>query len=268
LLSIIIVNFKNPHLLRLCLKTISDTVSQDFKKEIIVVDIASSVETRNVASEFSGVKVIPFRANIGYTKGVNEGIKNSLGDAYLILNPDVIILKDSIENMYDYLKVNSSIGMISPQLLNMDGTPQESFFRFPSPVDLFYRRTFLGKLPFGKKRNDRFVMRDAGYNSTHTADWLMGSALMISKEVVDEVGLMDEQMFLYMSDIDWPLRFWENGYKVVYYPKAKVYHYHKRDSKGKFGIFDFILKKESRWHLIDAIRYFRKHGYSARSYCS
>lgn len=268
MLSIIIINFKNPPLLRLCLKTLIKTIGVDFSKEILVVDIAGTAETRNVVSEFAGVKPISFKENIGYTKGVNEGIKNASGDAFLILNPDVIVLKNSVEKMHAYLKKNRSVGMISPKLLNFDGTPQRSFFRFPSPVTLLYRRTFLGRLSFGKNHLDHFTMRDADNSTPHPVDWLMGSALMVKREAVDKVGLMDESMFLYMSDIDWPLRFWENGYKVVYFPEAGMYHYHRRDSKGRFGLLDFIFKKESRWHLIDAIQFFKKHGVSTRSFAS
>jgi GT2 family glycosyltransferase len=266
MLSIIIVNFKNPPLLRLCLKSLSEILDPGFKHEILVVDISSSIETRNVVSEFPKTRLLPFKNNIGYTKGVNEGIKSSNGDAFLILNSDIIVLKNSVEDLYRYLRNDKSIAMIGPQLLNFDGTPQDSFFRFPSPLTLIYRRTFIGRLPFGKKNINSFLMRDAGYLKIHPADWLMGSALMVAKEAIDRTGLMDESMFLYMSDIDWPLRFWENGYKIVYYPDSKMYHYHKRDSKGRFGIIDFILKKESRWHLTDAIKYFRKHGLFTKSF--
>ena len=84
--------------------------------------------------------------------------------------------------------------------------------------------------------------------------------MMIKRKAVVKVGLMDEDLFLYMSDIDWPKRFWENGYKVIYYPESQMYHYHKRDSKGRFGIFDILFKKASRSHIVDAINYFKKHG--------
>lgn len=266
MLSIIIVNFKNPPLLRLCLKSLMNVLGQDFPWEIIVVDVASSIETRNIISEFPKVNSICFKDNIGYTKGVNEGIKKSSGNAMLILNADIIPLKNSIEKMYDYLRKNSEIGIIGPQLLNFDGTPQNSCFRFSSPLTLVYRRTFLGRLFFGRRHLNNFTMKDANGLDAHPADWLMGSALMVNKEAVNKVGLMDENMFLYMSDIDWPSRFWENGYTVIYYPDSKMYHYHKRDSKGRFGVLDILFKKESRWHLIDAIKYFRKHGISAKSF--
>jgi len=71
---------------------------------------------------------------------------------------------------------------------------------------------------------------------------------------------MDEKFFLYMSDVDWARRFWENGFRVVYYPYSLMYHYHQRESKGRLGLFDIFINKQSRLHLIDAIRYFRKYG--------
>lgn len=246
--------------MRLCLKSLIGALNSEFSKEIIIVDIASSIETRNTVSEFPTAKLLDFKENIGYTRGVNEGIKASIGDAMLILNPDIVILKNSVEKLYQYLKQNPSVGIAGSKLLNFDGTPQNSFFRFPLPWTLIYRRTFFKNLFFGKKHLDYFTMKDTDHSKPHKVDWLMGSAMMISRKAIDKVGLMDENLFLYMSDIDWPMRFWENGYTVVYYPESEMYHYHQRESRGRLGILDFLFKRESRWHLVDAIKYFKKHG--------
>jgi len=261
MLSILVINFKNPALLRLCLKSITTVVAPDFKHEIIVVDVASSIETSNIVrEEFKGVKLLSFKENIGFTRGVNEGIKNSQGDAYLILNPDIVPLRGSIEGLYNYLKNNSDAGMVGPRLLNFDGTPQNSCFKFPTLLTLLFRRTFLGRLPFARKGLEHFLMKNSDLSKDHPVDWLMGSALLVSRKAVSKVGLMDERLFLYMNDVDWPRQFWENGYKVVYYPESVMYHYHKRESKGYFLLLDIFYKKETRWHLKDAITYFKKHG--------
>ncbi len=288
-LSIIIVNFKKPALLRLCLKSLERAVSRDLEHEIIVVDVASTHQTRTVVTEEflpilsptqsepqnrgssifqsnqndlgkigTKAKLLPFKENIGYTRGVNEGIKASSGEYCLILNPDVVPLKGSLEVLRNYLQENPDAGMAGPQLLNFDGTPQNSCFRFYDPFVIAYRRTFLGKTPWGKKKLDRFVMKDKDLNKTAEVDWLMGSAVMVSKKAAKKVGPMDENLFLYMSDVDWPRRFWENHYKVVYIPEAKMYHYHPRDSKGRLGVLDIFFKKELRWHIRDAIKYFNK----------
>ena len=259
MLSIIIINFKNPPLLRLCLKSLNNSVRPDLDHEILVVDIASTTETRNVILEFPGVTGVFFKENIGYTRGVNEGINASSGEIFFIINPDIVPLKNSIEKMADFLKTHREIGLIGPQLLNFDGSIQNSFFRFYKPVTIIYRRTFLGRLPFAKNELNRFLAKDVDKNNISEIDWLMGSALMTTRGAVAKVGLMDQKLFLYMSEVDWAKRFWENGYKVIYFPKSQMYHYHKRGSRGKLDALD-ILNKETRWHIVDAIRYFKKHG--------
>lgn len=257
MLSIIIVNFKNPALLRLCLKSLERALGKDLKNEIIVVDVASSTPTKNVVrEEFPSVRLLSFEKNIGYTKGVNEGIKKSSGEYILILNPDIVPLKGSVEKMMEYMKNRPEIGILGPRLLNFDGSPQHSCFRFYTPLTVLYRRSSLGKLPFAKKTLDRFLMKDKNLERPVEADWIMGSALMARSKAVEKTGLLNEELFLYMSDVDWAKRFWKNGYKVVYYPESQMYHYHRRGSKG--GALDLLLKKEARWHLRDAIKYFTK----------
>lgn len=265
MVSIIIVNFKNPPLLRLCLRSLRDVISLNLKREILVVDISSTVETRNVISEFTEARRVSFKENIGYTRGVNEGIKASSGEVIFIINPDVIPLKGSIEKMVDYIRQEPEVGLLGPQLLNFDGTIQNSFFRFYGPLTVVYRRTFLGRLPWAKKELRRFLVADKDNKKILKPDWMMGSALMTTRKAVQDNGLMDEKLFLYMSEVDWAKRFWENGYEVIYFPESQMYHYHRRGSKGKFDIFD-IIKKETRWHIIDAIQYFRKNGLKVYSY--
>src|SRR3989344_1407063 len=135
MLSVIIVNFKNPALLRLCLKSLEKTLSPQLNYEILVVDISSEIETRNVVlEEFPKVKLLSFKNNIGYTKGVNEGIKTSSGDYFLILNSDIIPLENSIEKLLSYMKEHQDVGLAGPQLLNFDGTPQQSCFGFYNAI--------------------------------------------------------------------------------------------------------------------------------------
>lgn len=264
MLSIIIVNHKNPPLLRLCLKSLLRTVSPDIDYEIIVVDSQTSTETQNVVTEefapaFKRIKLLPYRENTGYTHGVNEGIRHSSGDHFLILNPDIVVLEGSVESLVRYLSENPSIGLVGPQLLNFDGSRQDSCFRFVTPLTILYRRV----LPFSSRLVDRFLMHDVDLTKPTETDWLMGSALMTSRAAVERVGLMDERLFHYFNDVDWPKRFWENGYTVVYYPQARMYHYHQRQSKGPFGIFDALFTQGTRWHIRDALVYFAKYGLTA-----
>ena len=267
MLSIVIMNYKNAPLLRLCLKSLQRVIPASFAHEIIVVDASASADTAHVAThEFPSVHYIPFKENVGYTKGVNAGLKAAQGDVMFVINPDIIALEGSLEKMYAYMKAHPEIGLLGPQLLNFDGTRQQSCFRFYTPFTIVYRRTFLGKLPFVKKITDRFLMKDKDLTHTLNVDWLMGSALMISQKALTKAGYMDEQLYLYFSDVDWPRRFWENGYTVVFYPDAQMYHYHRRESRGALDAFDAIFNRRTQQHIKDGIRYFRKNGIRESSY--
>lgn len=264
MLSIVIVNFKNPALLRLCLATLSRNVSAELDCEVIVVDSGTTAETQNVVrEEFAGtfprIRVIPFRENTGYTRGNNEGIRASRGEYVFILNPDTLVQKGALESMLDHLKTHPEIGMLGPQLVNFDETIQQSYFRFYNALTIVYRR--VGGLPFSRWVLDRFLMKDANPAHIAPADWLMGSALMMPRDALEHVGLMDERMFHYFSEVDLARRFWEHGYQVVYYPRARIYHALKRDSKGHFWLLDALFKKEARWHIADGFRYLFKHGF-------
>ncbi len=267
MLSIIIMNYKNPPLLRLCLKSLKRVLPGSFPHEVIVVDAQASLETEHVVTEeFPSVRYLPFKENVGYTRGMNEGMKSAGGDVLFIANPDIIPLPGSLEKMYRYLQGHRDIGLLGPQLLNFDGSQQQSCFRFYTPATVLYRRTLLGRLPFAKKTLDRFLMKDRNLTAATPADWLMGSALMVSRQALDTVGLMDENLFLYMSDVDWPRRFWENGYQVLFYPPAAMYHYHRRDSRGKLSVLDIFFNRQTRWHIADGVRYFRKYGLGQLTY--
>ncbi len=265
-LSIIIVNYKNPPLLRLCLASLSRALSPSLDCEIIVVDSQTSVETQNVVREefakvFSQITLLPYKENTGYTRGNNEGIRYSHGEYILVLNPDTVVRPGALEQMRDYLAHHPDVGLIGPQLMNFDETVQHSYFRFYNAFTIVYRR--IGNLPFASHVLNRFLMRDVIMrpDAATPVDWLMGSVLMTSRRALDKVGLMDERMFHYFSEVDWARRFWENGYAVAYYPAAQVYHYLKRGSKGHVWFLDALLNREARWHIKDGFRYLRKYGF-------
>ena len=103
-------------------------------------------------------------------------------------------------------------------------------------------------------------MKDKDLSKPLTVAWLMGSALMVSRKALEIAGYMDERFYLYMSDVDWPRRFWENGYQVVFFPEVAMYHYHRRESHGALDVLDAIFNRRTRQHITDAIRYFLKNG--------
>lgn len=264
MLSIIILSYRNPALLRLCLKSLAKAFEQtSLLYEIIVVDNATTPETRSVVqdefqSAFKSLRLVPLKENAGYTRGNNEGIRAAKGEYLLLLNQDIVVPHGSIENLVAYFKEHPEIGLLGPELLNFNGSHQDSYFRFYSPITMFYRR--IEHLPFANRILSHFLMRDSDPKQIQKPDWISGAAYMTSRVAIEKVGLMDESLFHYFSDVDWSRRFWDNGYQVVYYPHAQLYHYLGRSSKGRLLLLDVLLNKTTHWHMRDAIRYFWKHG--------
>ena len=262
-LSIIILSYRNPALLRLCLNSVKKSLDSKTNYEVIVVDNESTEKNRSVVNhefshKFSQIKLVSLKKNMGYTRGVNEGIKIAKGDFIFYINHDIVLTPESTENMINYLKKHRDVGLIGPGFLNFNETHQDSCFRFYKPSTILYRRA--PYLPFAKRELELFSMKDKDLSIPDEVDWISGAAFMSSREAINKVGLMDEKLFHYFSDVDWSKRFWENGYKVVYFPSSKIYHYHGKGSQGKFGLLEVLVNKQTRWHLNDALKYFGKHG--------
>jgi hypothetical protein len=257
-LSIIVTNYKNPELLKECLSSIEKVCILD-GYEIIVADSETEEDTKLMMKEnFPEIKFLPFEKNVGFGYLVRGAYEKSSGEYILVLNGDMIMKEGSIEKLLEYIKGHPEAGIVGPQLLNFNGTLQQSCFRFYRPMTIVYRRTFLGKMKFAKKHLDNFTMADFDHKSTKEVDWLMGSALMTSRLAVEKVGLLDKRYTMYLEDTDWCRSFWEKGYKVVYYPASQMYHYHGRGSAGKSVVKTLLFNKLAWMHIVSAMKYFWK----------
>ena len=189
---------------------------------------------------------------------MNLGIKQAKGKYILLLNPDVAIFEKGIEKMITFLDSNPEVGLIGPRLINPDGSVQLSCRCFPSPKIILYRRSPLGKLPNAKKQLRKFMMSDQNHQRNQEVDWMIGACFMASQKAIKKVGLMDERFFLYFEDVDWCRRFWQNGYKVIYFADSEMVHYHQRLSAlnpGLKGVFSYV----TRIHIQSGIKYFLKY---------
>lgn len=258
-LSIIITSFKNPELLKVCIDSIKKNyTSDDF--EIIVSDSETEDKTEMMMREdYPDIKFVPSKENIGFGGTVINGFKIALGEYILILNGDISIKKDSVEKLLDYIKKNPKAGIVGPKLLGFNEKLQYSCFCYYTLLTIIYRRTFLGKLKMGQKHIDRFLMKEFDHKSVKEVDWVQGSAMMTKKDAVSKVGLLDPRFRMYFEDVDWCRRFWENGYKVIYFPEAQMYHYHGRGSAGRSVIRSLISNYLTWWHIKSAILYFWKY---------
>ena len=266
-LSIIVNHYRTPEILKICLRSIKENLKNvDFEWEFIVTDSATIEKTTDMMEDyFRDVIFIQSKENIGFGRSINVAAGKARGEYLFIVNADIIIEeKEAIEKLLDYIEKNKDVGMVGPKLLNVNNTIQQSCFRFYTPLTVVCRRTFIGKASLGKKILDKFLMKDIFENKNLTepipVDWLMGSAIMVRKSDLGKVGLFDERFFMYFEDVDWARRFWENGLRVIYFPQAKMYHYHFQSSK-KRSLFDALLSKYAQIHIKSALKYFSKYGF-------
>jgi len=227
-LSIIIVHYRTPELLKLCLKRLGKYLG-NIEHEIKIIDNSNN--------------------NIGFARGVNIGLCQTTGEYRLILNPDALITEGAVQKMLAYMDKHKDIGMIGPQLKYFNNEHQRSYHRFYRPITIIARRTFLGKMLKGIL--DKFLMNDTDPNRIQTPDWILGAAMLVRSSAIDKVGLMDERFFLYFEDVDWCRRFWHNGYKLIYFPDAVFYHYYPRLSTA--------FNRTALWHITSAVKYFWKY---------
>jgi N-acetylglucosaminyl-diphospho-decaprenol L-rhamnosyltransferase len=265
-LSVIVNHYRTPEILKICLESIKRNLSNSqFEWEMIVTDSSTIEKTSEMMEEFfCNVIFISAKENIGFGRSINIAIGKAKGEYLFIVNADMIIEEEkAIEKLLNYIQENKDVGMVGPKLLNVNNTVQQSCFRFYKPITVIARRTFLGRTSFGKKILDDFLMKDI-FDSKEISDpipvdWLMGSAMMVRRSDLDKVGLFDNRFFMYFEDVDWSRRFWEKGLRVVYFPGAKMYHYHFQSSKKK-SLFDSLFNKYARIHIKSALKYFEKYG--------
>ncbi len=256
--SIIIVNYYTGLLTKACIQSVRRS-SEKANYEIFVVDNASKDDSREIlTSEIDGIKVHFSDKNIGYSRAVNIGLKKTTGDYIVLLNPDIIVLKEGISELIRFMEEHPRAGVASGQLINPNGTPQESAFRFYQPMTILYRRTFFKYLPWAKRHLDHVFMRGTDFSKPQQVDWVLGACMCVRRSALQEVGLMDERFFLYFEDMDWCRRFWEKKWEVWYAPHARFAHYHKRESAQEQGIFA-LFNPVARIHISSGIKYFSKY---------
>jgi GT2 family glycosyltransferase len=175
----------------------------------------------------------------------------------------VIVLPKAIENLYQFTGEHLQCALCGPQLLNPNKTIQYSCCRFQKWYTPILRRTILGKFSWGKKHLRYYLMTDWDHQSIREVDWLLGGALMVRREAIEKVGLMDERFFLYYEDIDWCRRFHQAGWQVFYIPSAQMYHFHQRFSAER-DVFPALFSKITWIHIASAIKYFIKWRFSPK----
>jgi hypothetical protein len=258
-LSIIIVNWNSGIILEKCLSSIYKTKGIRF--ETFVVDNASSDQSLTCLKKFYAVKLIQNKKNLGFTKANNQAIRKAKGRYVLLLNPDTVVLKNSLKSMVKFLNKNKAVGVLGCKLLNHEGSIQPSchafltiphvFFEVSQLDYLFPKNKFFIKLfrPFNRlKLFTNYLTPDKPVE----VDSVMGSCYMTRKEALKKTGLLDENFFLYHEEMELSYRLWQKGYKVMFYPYASVIHKGKHSTEQ---VPNLVYYERCR----SILHFFRKH---------
>jgi GT2 family glycosyltransferase len=245
-LSIVIVNFNTKLLLKQCLDSVYQTVG-NVKHEIIVVDNNSSDQSSFMIKEnFPSVKLVENKENLGFAKANNQAIRKARGEYLLLLNSDTIVLPGTLNIMIDFMDANPEVGVLGAKLLDPDLNLQTSCRHFPTLFSVLLQFFGLSAM-FPKSK--LFGWYDMGYwdhSRTKKVDCVPGTSLLVRKNAVQEIGLLDENYFMYFEDTDWCYRIAKAGWEIVFLPKAEVIHLGGVSAaKSNRGLFyDKTLTKE------------------------
>jgi len=251
-LSIIIVSWNVKEDVLDCLRSIRQhPLPEPF--EVLLVDNASTDGTeRAVREEFPEVSVIANGRNMGFATANNQALIVAKGEYLLLLNPDTIVHPNALDLLVRFMDSHEDVGACGPRLLNSDGTTQSSVRRFPSFRAALYRHSAFRYLRLFRGAYARFLMKDFGHETQIEVDVVKGAALMVRRSVLEEIGLMDEDFFMYYEEADLCYRIKEALWRIVFLPEALITHTGGRSS-DKAGIRRRVMRLRS------LVTFFAKH---------
>lgn len=252
-ISVIFVNYRTKDLTINAINSVLEK-TEGIEYEIFVVDNNSqdgSIEA--IEKEFPNINIIKNPINAGFGSANNLAIKQAQGKYIFCLNTDTLLLNNAIKIMFDFMEKdeNKKVGVCGGYLSSINGNATICCGNLPSLSDLFwklglryifknyYRKHFCTGL-FSDEIND---LQNVGYIS--------GANLFIRKSVLDEVGLFDEQIFMYYEETDLCKRIWDADYKIKFVKDAKIQHLEGKSTKN--------LLQKKKWFIESEIYYYKKH---------
>jgi len=255
-LSIVVVNWNTREFLLAALESIRRK-PPDAEYEIIVVDNGSTDgSAEGVSQQYSDVRLIANKENIGYARGNNQGIKASRGEYVLLLNPDVVIPEGALNRAVNIMEAEPEVGVLAARLVHPDGRVQQSVRGFPSPWSVFCDVMGLSRLFPRSRLLASYRMPWFDYGRRSDVEQPMGTFLMIRRSVLETVGLLDERFPIFFNDVDWCYRARRAGCRIVYDPSVTVIHYGGASTRlvapamaweSRRGLLTYLAKHYPGW---------------------
>ena len=222
--------------------------------KLYLIDNSKTDELRYLAALDNRIEYIFNNKNIGFGPAHNIALKKSIEnevDYHLVLNPDVYFDKGVVEELVQYMNINTDVANVIPQVYYPNGDLQRLCKMLPTPIDFFVRR-FIPVENILRKVNARFELHDCGYNKEMNIPSLSGCFMLLRVKHLEQIGLFDEKIFLYMEDLDLNRRLYMK-YRTIFYPHVSITHVHARESHKR--------KTQLMLHIRSTLYYFNKWGW-------
>lgn len=217
--------------------------------ELVVVDHGSTDGTLELVRARHPEARVVEQENRGYGGGMNAGMRVASGRYFLILNSDAWAVGDAVSRLVAFADAHPRAAVVGPRLSNPDGTLQRSVRGFPTLWRLATEYLFLRKLAPRSRALNAFYAGDFAHDEARVVEWAMGSVLLVRREATAEVGLFDEDFFMFSEDTDWCYRFRAAGWEVWFEPGAEFVHVGGASHGGR------MFRENVRGHL----RFLAKH---------
>lgn len=264
--SIIIVNYRSPLLTIDCLQSLANEPGVGREFNVVLIENASPDDSYSVLSDAiaergwaSWIKLIQSPRNGGFAFGNNLGIRHVLQASnppkyVLLLNPDTVIQPGAVHALRQFMETKPDVGIAGSRLEDPDGTSQCAARRFPGILSEFETAAHFGPI---SRLLSRWIVSPPENATAHTCDWLPGASLMIRREVLETVGLLDEEFFMYYEEVDFCMRAKRAGWPVWYVPESRVVHLVGQSSgvTSRCG----TVKRLPKYWFDSRHRYFRKN---------
>ncbi|MGK0251894.1 MAG: GT2 family glycosyltransferase [Gammaproteobacteria bacterium] len=257
-LTVVIVSYNVSYFLEQCLHSVLKA-SGKLTCEVIVVDnnsVDGSVAL--VRQKFPTVKLIANKENVGFSKANNQAIRESTGEYVLLLNPDTLVEEDTFAKTVAFMNEHPDAGGLGLKMI--DGKGQflaESKRGLPTPSVAFYKIFGLSALFPKSKAFGKYHLGYLSKEETHSIDVLSGAFMLMRKSVLDKIGLLDEDFFMYGEDIDLSYRIILGGYKNYYFHDARIIHYKGESTKKSSVNYVFVFYRAM---VIFAKKHFSKRN--------
>ncbi len=251
-ISVVIVAWNAKKYVELCLQSLADAPPKR-SMEVFVVDNASADGTSEmIETRFPSVKLIKSSENLGFSRGNNVAIGQATGRYVALVNPDVILFPGCLDALADFLDENPKVGNAGPRVFNPDMSQQSTCRRFPTLWNNFCSASRLERVFKGFRFFAGEHMFYFAHDRTLSVDVIVGCFSMIRREALDEVGLLDEGLFMYGDDVDWCRRARNAGWDVVFYPGARAIH-DRGKTTAPFPVHFAVAQQRS------VLYYWKKH---------